>query len=80
MSSINIHYFALLREKSNKDQESLTTLSKTYEELYEELSEKYNFSLPASMIQVAVNDEFISMRDLIQDNSKVVFIPPVAGG
>jgi len=32
------------------------------------------------MVQVAVNDEFTSMKSIVTDNSKVVFIPPVAGG
>lgn len=80
MSLINVHYFASFREKAGIDQEELSHNLKTYAELYQNLSLKYGFSLPPDMIQVAVNDEFASMNDLIVQNAKVVFIPPVAGG
>lgn len=80
MSLINVHYFALFREKAGKDQEELTHNVSTYSELYQNLSLKYGFNLPADMIQVAVNDEFASMSDVIVPQSKIVFIPPVAGG
>jgi molybdopterin converting factor small subunit len=32
------------------------------------------------MIQVAVNDEFSPFEATLENNMKVVFIPPVAGG
>jgi molybdopterin synthase sulfur carrier subunit len=80
MRPINVCYFALLREKADVEQEVVHTSTQTYAELYEELSQKYHFGLPASMIQVAVNDEFSLMTETLLSNSKVVFIPPVAGG
>ncbi len=80
MLSINVCYFALLREKAGLEQEVITSSSQTYAQLYEELSQKYQFGIPASMIQVAVNDEFSSMNEMISEKAKVVFIPPVAGG
>lgn len=80
MSLINVHYFALFREKAGIDQEELAHNLKTYSELYQNLSLKYGFNLPSDMVQVAVNDEFASMNDSIVHNAKVVFIPPVAGG
>lgn len=79
MKSINVKYFALLREKAGLDSETIS-FEGTYSELYEELSKKYNFDLPSSMIQVAVNDEFASMSGLVIQDAKVVFLPPVAGG
>lgn len=80
MLPINVCYFALLREKAGVDEELIQTSTQTYAELYEELSQKYHFGIPASMIQVAVNDEFSSMNEIVLSNVKVVFIPPVAGG
>ena len=80
MFTINIHYFALLREKSGVEQESFTTSATNLVELYHEVSRKYNFGLPHSMIQVAVNDEFSPFEASLENNMKVVFIPPVAGG
>ncbi len=79
MPSINVKYFALLREKAGVESEELT-FEGTYLELYSFLSEKYNFDLPGAMIQLAVNDEFSSMNGLVAQNAKIVFIPPVAGG
>lgn len=79
MNSIKVAYFAFLREKAGVSSEELS-FEGTYKELYEKLSEKYDFGLPASMVQVAVNDEFSHMNSLVLPNSKVVFIPPVAGG
>jgi molybdopterin converting factor subunit 1 len=79
MPSINVRYFASLREKAGVDSENLN-FDGTYDELYQWLCDKYQFSLPASMVQVAVNDEFSSMNDFITPDEKIVFIPPVAGG
>jgi molybdopterin synthase sulfur carrier subunit len=80
MSVINVHYFASFREKAGIESEAVTVEFKTFAELYAGLNHKYNFGLPADMVQVAVNDEFASMNDQITPGSKVVFIPPVAGG
>lgn len=79
MKSISVKYFASLREKCGQDSENLV-FEGSYQELYNELAKKYDFNIPADMIQVAVNDEFTSMSALVVQNSKVVFIPPVAGG
>lgn len=79
MNSINVKYFASLREKAGLESEEVL-FEGTYEELYLKLSEKYSFNLPHTMIQVAVNDEFSSMNSMVLPDSKVVFIPPVAGG
>jgi molybdopterin synthase sulfur carrier subunit len=80
MYTINVHYFALLREKSGVEHEQVFSAAKNFSELYEELSKKYSFDLPSTMIQVAVNDEFSSLDKPLSDQVKVVFIPPVAGG
>lgn len=80
MSLIKVHYFASFREKAGIDSEEVSGEFQNFTELYSGLNQKYNFGLPAEMIQVAVNDEFASMNDKILNGSKVVFIPPVAGG
>jgi molybdopterin synthase sulfur carrier subunit len=79
LSTVKVHYFALLREKAAKDMEEIS-FEGTYKELYETLASQYGFELPSSMVQVASNDEFTSMDSVIVPQSKVVFIPPVAGG
>lgn len=80
MHAIKIRYFAMLREKAQVTEEEVHTLAQTYGELYQELNLRHDFGLPASMVQLAVNDEFIPLDSKILPNSSVVFIPPVAGG
>lgn len=80
MKSVNIQYFALLREQAGVETETFKTNGKTYAELYEELKLKYGFSLPLKLVQVAVNDEFSQMNQEIAEGARIVFIPPVAGG
>jgi len=80
MKSIEVKYFAILREQAGLEKENMQVDLSSYSELYLYLGKKYNFGLPVSMIQVAVNDEFVSMQTTITCGAKVVFIPPVAGG
>jgi molybdopterin synthase sulfur carrier subunit len=77
---ISIRYFALLREEAGKDFEEISTEAMTYGDVYQNLQGKYQFTLPVSMIRVAVNDEFCRMNDQVLAGAKIVFIPPVAGG
>lgn len=79
MSTINVHYFASLKEASGLSHEEIR-FEGTYKELYLKLVQKYHFNLPPEMIMVAVDDEFSTMDELVKPHSKVVFIPPVAGG
>lgn len=80
MKSIHIQYFAMLREKSGTEKEVIETNAQTYSELYLELSKRHDFDLSVSMIQVAVNDEFVDKNQNVVGGARVVFIPPVAGG
>lgn len=80
MKSVNVQYFALLREEAGIEKEALSTPCETYGDLYCYLQKRYNFSLPIEMIQLAVNDEFTDLDSNIKEESRVVFIPPVAGG
>lgn len=80
MHAIKVRYFAMLREKAQVSEEEITTSAQTYGELYQELSTRYDFGLPLSMVQVAVDDEFIDLNQTLIPHSRVVFIPPVAGG
>lgn len=80
MKSVNIQYFALLRDQAGKDHETFHSSVRTYRELYAQLQEKYHFTLPPEMIQVAVDDEFSHLDQEIHEGARVVYIPPVAGG
>ena len=80
MALISVRYFALLREQAGIETENLSVTCTTYGELYSYLKEKYAFTIPLEMIQVAVNDEFSQLENFLIENARVVFIPPVAGG
>jgi len=80
MKSVEVRYFALLREEAGRDMETLDVNCRTYAELYEVLREKHKFRLPGTMVQVAVNDEYVTLQSEVTPGARVVFIPPVAGG
>jgi len=78
--TVHIQYFAVLREQARRGQETRQTTAATPAELYEEARAEHGFTLPRSMLRVAVNDEFCDWSIALQPGDSVVFIPPVAGG
>jgi molybdopterin-guanine dinucleotide biosynthesis protein A len=77
---IRVQYYALLREEAGRSEEAVATRARTPRELFEELRIRHPFSLPLTMLRVAVNDEFGDWSQKLADGDRVVFIPPVAGG
>jgi molybdopterin-guanine dinucleotide biosynthesis protein A len=80
VKQVRIQYYALLREEAGRSEEAVATRAATPRELFEELQARHPFSLPLSMLRVAVNDEFGDWSQHLADGDRVVFIPPVAGG
>ena len=80
MVTVNIQYFAILREQRGAAQEKLSTSATTPGGLYEELRTRHGFTLPADRIRAAVNDVFVDSTTLLREGDRIVFIPPVAGG
>jgi molybdopterin converting factor small subunit len=78
--SINIKYFASLKEATKIAEETLETMASTPLALFEELATRYNFPLKRTDLSVSVNDAFVSWEQELYANDTVVFIPPVAGG
>ena len=58
MKKITLQYFAVLREQAGCSEERLETAAATPAELYEEVRARHGFTLPLSMLRVAVNEEF----------------------
>lgn len=77
---IKVKYFALLREERGLEFEEITTSAQTLSQLYEELANRYRFSLAVNNLAVSQNESFAAWSDNVQNGSTVVFIPPVAGG
>ena len=80
MKKLTLQYFAVLREQAGCSEERLETAAETPAELYEQVRARHGFTLPQSMLRVAVNEEFRDWSWPLQANDRVVFIPPVAGG
>jgi molybdopterin synthase sulfur carrier subunit len=80
MPTLDVHYFAILREQRGLSQEKLTTAAATPGALYEELRARHGFTLPGDRVRAAVNDAFVDAATLLRDGDRIVFIPPVAGG
>lgn len=78
--TVQVQYFALLREQAGTTRETLTTAARTPRELYEELRRRHPFTLDADLLRVAVNGEFGDWQQPLAADDTVVFIPPVAGG
>ena len=80
MITLQIQYFAILREQRGLREEKLNTSAATADALYEELRARHGFTLPGNRIRAAVNDAFVEAQTPLRDGDRVVFIPPVAGG
>lgn len=77
---VQLSYFAVLRDQRGLSSETVTTEAPTYRALYESLAAEHGFTLPPSLVSVAVNGIFGAMDDSVQEGDQIVFIPPVAGG
>jgi molybdopterin-guanine dinucleotide biosynthesis protein A len=75
-----IEYFAILREQAGCREENVVSPAVTPRELYDELQARHGFSLDASLLRVAINDEFGDWTHPLAEGDRIVFIPPVAGG
>ncbi|MCH6268085.1 MULTISPECIES: molybdopterin converting factor subunit 1 [Neobacillus] len=74
-----ILFFAHLRDAVGEEFLRLDVSGKTVAELKAELSEKYD--LPRmETVMTAINEEFASNDEVIQEGDEIAFIPPVSGG
>ena len=80
MKTVNVQYFALLREQCGLSQETLATSAPDAATLYAELAARHGFTLPVARLRAALNGDFAPWSAPLKDNDEIVFIPPVAGG
>lgn len=78
--SIEVRYFAMLREQRGVTEERLASNAATAKELYAELQQRHRFALSHDRLRVIVNDEFAPWDTSLKDGDTIVFVPPVAGG
>jgi sulfur-carrier protein len=77
---ITIHYYAILREQRGLDAETVEVSSTSLQQLYQDLSRTFAFSIAQRHIRPAINDEFCDWDHPVANGDRVVFVPPVAGG
>jgi len=78
--TINVRYFAVLREQAGRSAESVGTRARDARELYEELRMARGLKLRTEQLRVAINEEFADWSQALTEGDSVVFLPPVAGG
>jgi len=78
---ITVLYFASLADKAQQGQQQIDLADNlSLSELYAQLKQQHGFELDTAKVRVAINDEFASWDDAINDGDTIAFIPPVAGG
>ena len=75
--TLEISYYAILREQAGKNREQWKTDASTPSAVYDELRAHYDFSLEKNQLKVAVNNEFVDFETPLSEGDQLVFIPPV---
>lgn len=76
--TINVRFFASLREQIGTGEAQLDFQPTLTAEQVWNIS-THDRELPANLL-VAVNQEYVSLNESIQDGDEVAFFPPVTGG
>lgn len=74
-----ILFFAHLRDAVGQEVVELDAKGKTVAELKQLISEKYE-AVNLGNVMTAINEEFASNEEMINEGDAVAFIPPVSGG
>lgn len=72
-------FFAHLRDAVGEESIQIDANGKTVAELKQQLTEKYAIQKLDS-VMVAINEEFSTNEEVIQEGDTIAFIPPVSGG
>ena len=80
MKSIEVHYYAILRDQAGRRMERVETGAATAAELFDELTARHGLALSRDAMRVAINEECGDWLQPLESGDRVVFIPPVAGG
>jgi sulfur-carrier protein len=80
VTTVNVLYFASLRDASGVASERIESNATDLQALYAELQSRHGFTLSASRLRVAIDGEFAKWGDALRDGGEIAFIPPVSGG
>jgi molybdopterin converting factor subunit 1 len=73
-------YFALFREQTGCDSESVNWDGGTAAELFQMMAGKHPSLQTEAAALVAINDEMVGWQTVLEEGDEVLFFPPVAGG
>ncbi len=73
-------YFALFREQTGCESETVDWSGGTAAELFQMMAEKHSNLKTEAAALVAVNDEMSGWETSLNEDDEVLFFPPVAGG
>ena len=80
MMNIRVRYFALFREQTGIETESVDWSGGSVSDLFQTMAAKHDELMPEAAALVAVNDEMTGWEPPLCDGDEVLFFPPVAGG
>lgn len=78
--TLQVQYFALLREQAGRNAETVHSAARDARELYRELRARHALQLEPEQLRVAVNEDFAEWSQPLHEGDRVAFLPPVAGG
>lgn len=79
MKTIEVRYFALYREQTGRDSESLNVAFATAGELFDSVSVRYGLSATGNA-RLAINDDVADRGSPLSDGDTLLIFPPVSGG
>ena len=77
--SVDVRYFASLRERAGREAETVERPD-SLAALYARLRDAHGFPFAPEQLRVAVNGAFVDWSCVVADGDEVVFLPPVSGG
>ena len=75
-----VRYFALFREQTGCESETIEWQGGTAAELFGVVAKKHSHLKAEAASLVAINDEMSSWETSLTDDDEILFFPPVAGG
>lgn len=77
---VTVLYFSVLKEQTQKSEETFQTQAATVNEIFDELDKKYQFNINKHMLRISINNEIQTWDDEIHHNDTIIFLPPYSGG
>ena len=79
-ATVEVLYFASLRDAAGMASERVQADAADLAALYDRLRQRHGFALPRERVRVAVDGAFTDWNMPPRAGSVVAFIPPVSGG